>query len=191
MKGGRSMIYLELFISFFKVGLFSIGGGYASLPLIQNEVVVNHAWLSLKTFTDVITIAEMTPGPIALNAATFVGTKVAGTSGSIVATIGVILPSFLILSLLSYLYFKYQNLDAIQGMLQGIRPTVVALIFGAGLSILMLSLFGHSKNLVLSELNYLHVVFVALALFLVRKMKLSPIIVMLCIGLLNVLMTMI
>lgn len=183
------MIYLDLFLSFFQVGLFSIGGGYASLPLIQNQVVVQHGWLTLKTFTDIITIAEMTPGPIALNAATFVGTKVAGTPGAIVATVAVILPSFLILSLLSYLYFKYQNLDAIQGMLQGIRPTVVALIFGAGLSILILSLFGHSKQIIFSELNYVHVIYVCIAFYLVRAKKLSPIIVMLSIGLLNVLIS--
>ncbi len=181
------MNLLELFISFFKVGMFSIGGGYAALPLIQNQVVHVHQWLTLEMFSDVITIAEMTPGPIALNAATFVGNQVAGVPGAVVSTIGVITPSFIILSLLSYLYFKYKQLDVVQAVLKGIRPAVVALILGAGLSILILSLFGHSKEVVFEHFNYLHLLFVMIAFVMIRKFKWHPILVMVSVGLLNVL----
>ena len=95
------MILLKLFWSFFQIGMFSIGGGMAAMPLIQNQVVDLHQWLSLTEFTDLITIAEMTPGPIAINAATFVGIKVAGFSGAIIATIGCIFPSCVIVSILA------------------------------------------------------------------------------------------
>ena len=87
------MIYLELLCSFFKIGLFSIGGGYAAMPLIQNQVVDVHTWLTMTQFADIMTIAEMTPGPIAINSATFVGIQVAGIPGAIIATVGCILPS--------------------------------------------------------------------------------------------------
>ena len=82
------MIYLQLLWSFLQVGLFSIGGGYAAMPLIQNQVVTSHAWLTMREFTDLITIAEMTPGPIAVNSATFVGIRIAGVPGALVATLG-------------------------------------------------------------------------------------------------------
>ena len=97
-------ILLQLFLSFVQIGLFSIGGGYAAMPLIQSEVVANHAWLTMSEFTDLITIAEMTPGPIAINSATFVGIRIAGLPGAIIATFGVILPSLFIVSLLAYIY---------------------------------------------------------------------------------------
>ena len=110
------MFLLELFWSFFQVGLFSIGGGMAAMPLIQNQVVDIHGWLTLTEFTDLITIAEMTPGPIAINSATFVGIKVIGIQGAIVATLGCILPSCIIVSTLAFIYFKYKDVDVIKGI---------------------------------------------------------------------------
>ena len=92
------MIYLQLFLSFLQVGMFSIGGGYAAMPLIQNQVVTSHSWLTMSEFTDLITIAEMTPGPIAVNSATFVGIRIAGIPGALIATFGCILPSCIIVS---------------------------------------------------------------------------------------------
>ena len=94
------MIYLQLFLSFLKIGLFSFGGGYAALPLIQGQVVTAHGWLSTGEFTDLITISQMTPGPIAINGATFVGIKIAGLPGAFVATLGCITPSCIIVTLL-------------------------------------------------------------------------------------------
>lgn len=95
------MIYLELFWSFFQIGLFSIGGGYAAIPLIQNQVVDVRPWLTMTQFADIMTIAEMTPGPIAINAATFVGIQVARLPGAIIATIGCIVPSCVIVMALA------------------------------------------------------------------------------------------
>lgn len=95
------MIYWQLFLSFVQVGMFSIGGGYAAMPLIQSQVVEQHAWLTMQEFTDLITIAEMTPGPIAVNSATFVGLRIASLPGAIIATLGCITPALIFVSLLS------------------------------------------------------------------------------------------
>ena len=131
------MIYLQLFWSFLQIGLFSIGGGYAAMPLIQAQVVHNHAWLDMSEFTDLITIAEMTPGPIAVNSATFVGIRIAGIPGALVATFGCILPSLFIVSLLTFIYYRYKKLSVLQSVLASLRPAVVALIASAGISILL------------------------------------------------------
>ena len=122
------MIFVQLFLSFLQVGLFSVGGGYAAIPLIQNQVVELHPWLSLQEFTDLVTIAEMTPGPIAVNSATFVGIRIAGIPGAIIATLGCITPAIILVSLLAYIYGKYQNLSVLQNVLSCLRPAVVALI---------------------------------------------------------------
>lgn len=95
------MIYLQLFWSFLQIGLFSFGGGYAAMPLIQGQVVTSHGWLTMSEFTDLITISQMTPGPIAVNSATFVGLKIAGIPGAVVATVGCILPSCIIVTILA------------------------------------------------------------------------------------------
>ena len=100
------MIYLQLFLSFLQIGAFSFGGGYAAMPLIQNQVVQLHPWLSQSEFTDLITISQMTPGPIAINSATFVGIKIAGMPGALVATLGCILPSCIIVTIIAYLYMR-------------------------------------------------------------------------------------
>ena len=129
------MIYLELFWSFFQIGLFSFGGGYASLPLIQHQVVELHPWLTMTQFSDIITISQMTPGPVAINSATFVGIQIAGLPGAIIATLGCTLPSCIIISILAYVYYRYRSLSMIQGVLSGLRPAVVAMIAGAGVSL--------------------------------------------------------
>jgi chromate transporter len=174
------MIYLQLLWSFFKVGLFSFGGGYAAMPLIQNEVVNLHGWLSLTEFTDLITISQMTPGPIAINAATFVGIKIAGLGGALVATLGNILPSTILVSLLAWIYSKYQNLFVIKGILAGLRPTVVALILSAGLSILILSFWGiDGVSWNLRSIDYIAVALFMAGLLLLRKFKPNPVFVIL------------
>ena len=136
------MIYLELLWSFMQIGLFSIGGGYAAMPLIQHQVVDLHPWLTMVQFADIMTIAEMTPGPIAINAATFVGIQVAGIPGAIVATLGCVLPSCVIVLTLAYVYSRFRNLSAVQGVLSGLRPAVVAMIASAGISLMFLSFYG-------------------------------------------------
>ena len=126
---------MELLWSFFQIGLFSIGGGYAAMPLIQHQVVDLHPWLTMTQFADIMTIAEMTPGPITVNSATFVGIRMAGIPGALVATMGCILPSLIIVSLLSWLYEKYRSMDAMQAVLACLRPAVVALIIGPVLTL--------------------------------------------------------
>lgn len=177
------MIYFELFLSFFQVGAFSIGGGYVALPLIQNQVVDIHGWLTLTEFTDLITISQMTPGPIAINSATFVGTRIAGLPGAIIATLGCILPSCIIVSLLAYLYFKYTDILVIKEILGVLRPAIVALIASAGLTILILSFWnGNEFSTHLNKIDFIAVGVFALAIMLLRKFKLNPIYVMLIAG---------
>jgi len=174
------MIFLKLFWSFFQIGLFSIGGGYAAMPLIQTQVVDLNHWLTTTEFIDLITISQMTPGPIAINSATFVGIRIAGVGGAIVSTIGCILPSCIIVSFLAWLYFKYRELSMIQGVLEGLRPAVVALIASAGLSILVLSFWGERGFSL--NINYIDCISVGLftsSLFILRKFKLDPLFVML------------
>ena len=131
------MIYFQLFLSFFQIGLFSFGGGYAAMPLIQGQVVQGYGWLSMSEFTDLITLSQMTPGPIAVNSATFVGSKIAGIPGALAATFGCILPSCILVTLLAKLYLKYREMAMLQGILHSLRPAVVAMIGSAGISILV------------------------------------------------------
>lgn len=119
------------FPNLFKIGLFSFGGGYAMLPLIQKEIVTNNSWLNLSQFVDVVAISQVTPGPIAINAATFVGYKMAGIFGSAAATLGVVTPSLIVVLSLTLLFLKYNTLDTVQAAFTGIRPAVVALIAAA------------------------------------------------------------
>lgn len=173
------MIYLELFFCFFKIGLFSFGGGYAAMSLIQSQVVLGHHWLEMSEFADLITIAEMTPGPIAVNAATFVGQRLAGLPGALICTLGCITPSLIIVLLLSWLYCRYSNLDTVQGVLVGLRPAVIAMIASAGLTLLLLALFGSSDwhTLSLSDFRGIECGLFVLCLFLLRRYKVSPILI--------------
>ena len=173
------MIYLQLFLAFSQIGAFSFGGGYAAMPLIQAQVVTNHAWISTSDFIDLVTIAEMTPGPIAVNAATFVGNQVAGIPGALVATLGVVLPSCLFVTALAWLYQKYRSLTLMQGILQSLRPAVVAMIFGAGLTILLPTLFASGTVSFLAGNFQIRaaLLFIA-ALICLRVWKLNPILVM-------------
>ena len=173
---------LTLYLAFFQVGLFAFGGGLAALPLIREQVVVIHGWLDMATFADLVTIAEMTPGPIALNAATFVGTRVGGLLGAVIATLGSISPSLIIVLILARIYQKWKEKPAFQGVLSGLRPAAVALIAAAGLSIAVLAFFGPGNAASFQNLDLLAVGCFALALFVLRKWKLSPILVMLSTG---------
>lgn len=175
------MIYLQLFWSFVQVGTFSIGGGYAAMPLIQNQVVYLHPWLTMGQFTDLVTIAEMTPGPIALNSATFVGMQIGGFAGAVVATLGCTLPSVIIASILAFIYYRYQGVSVMRSILGSLRPAVVALIASAGLSILrQVALQG--KPPAISNLNWLGLAIFCGAFFVLRKFKWNPIRVMLLCG---------
>lgn len=177
------MIYLELLWSFIQIGLFSIGGGYAAMPLIQSQVVDAHGWLTMTQFADIMAIAEMTPGPIAINSATFVGIQVAGLPGAIIATIGCVLPSCVIVMMLAYMYYRFRGLSMVQGILAGLRPAVVAMIASAGLSLMILSFYGERMLPEdLGGVNLISVVIFAAAFYVLRKWKANPIYIMLGAG---------
>ncbi len=126
------MIYLQLFYTFFIIGIFTFGGGYAMLSLIQNEVVVNHAWVTAQEFTDMIAISQMTPGPIGINSATYIGYTVTGNIfGSAVATTAVMLPSFLIILFICKLYEKFRKSNIFALILKTLRPIVIGMIAAA------------------------------------------------------------
>ena len=160
------MIYWQLFLSFLQIGMFSFGGGYAALPLIQEQVVTQHGWLSRSEFTDLITISQMTPGPIAVNSATFVGIRLAGFLGALAATFGCILPSCILVTALSYLYLKYRKMSMLQGVLETLRPAVVSMIAAAG--------FMSTK--------WDSIVIFVVAVWLLKKKNWNPILVMVLSG---------
>lgn len=133
-------IYLDLFLTFFKIGAFTFGGGYAMLPFVQQEVIA-HKWMTMTELIDFIAVSESTPGPFAVNVATYVGTHMAGLSGAFCATLGVIMPSFLIILLIARAYEKFKNSAAVKSVMTGLKPAVVGLIGAAVLTVAM-SVFG-------------------------------------------------
>lgn len=167
----------ELVWVFFQIGLLSVGGGYAAIPLIKALVVDGHAWLTAEEFANLMTIAEMTPGPIAVNAATFVGMRLHGFPGALAATMGCILPSLLLVSLLSVLYARFRSGRAMQTVLGSLRPVVVALIASAALSIVQVAAV-HSDGAV----SLPGVVLMVAAFAALRWKKWNPILVMLASG---------
>lgn len=178
------MIYLQIFLAFAQIGLFSFGGGYAAVPLIQSQIVEINHWMEMDQFADLITIAEMTPGPIAINCATFVGQQVAGVPGAILCTLGYVAPPFLVALFLIRLYMKYRNLRVVHGMITGLRPAVVAMIASAALSLFVLALFDSSlAQLQITDFRVVEAVLFVVSLVLVRKFKVHPIVVIFGCGL--------
>lgn len=177
------MIYIELFWVFFQIGMFSFGGGYAALPLIQAQVVDTYGWLNMREFADIITISQMTPGPIAINSATFVGTRIAGFWGATVATFGCVLPSSIIVLLLSILYKKYRNLKHVQGVLSGLHPAIIGLIASAGAAMIIQALWNGGPILFqIGSIDFIAVALIALCVLALRKTKIDPIFIMLGAG---------
>ena len=131
------MIYLQLFYVYLKIGFFGFGGGYAMLSLIQNEVVVRNAWITNQQFADIVAISQMTPGPIALNSATYIGYTVTGNVwGSAIATLAVSLPSLTLMLLLTRFYMKLHDNKYVTGAMFGMQPAVIGLIAAAALLLL-------------------------------------------------------
>lgn len=174
------MLLLKLFFAFIQVGLFSVGGGYAAIPLIQEQIVNIHELMTMEEFSDLITVAEMTPGPISINSATFVGMRIAGIPGVLICTIGCIIPSFCICLILAHFYYKYRSMSGVQIVLGAMRPAVVALIASAGASILMLGLFqAELREMALGNIRIVELGIFAVALFLLRKFKSNAITIIL------------
>ncbi|MGF7058874.1 chromate transporter [Brassicibacter mesophilus] len=166
------MKLLNAFIAFFKIGAFTLGGGYAMLPLIQAEVVDKKKWLSNEEFIDTIAIAQSSPGPVAVNSSIFIGYKLSGVIGSIVCTLGVVLPSFISILLIVKFLYQYRNNEIIDQVFSGIRPAVVALIFS--------SVYKLAKT---SKLNKYTLLISLLSLMVIVLFNVSPIIVILSGGL--------
>ena len=172
------MTLLDLFLSFLQTGLFSVGGGYVAIPLIRSQTVDVHGWLTEAEFMDLATIAEMTPGPIVVNGATFVGLKIAGVPGALVATFGAILPSLIIVSLLAHIYRRFREMPLLQSVLASLRPAVVALIAAAGINMLLQVAFGGRNAVALANARWAGIALFAAAFFALRKWKANPILVM-------------
>lgn len=166
------MILLTLFLAFFQVGAIAFGGGYAILPFLDEVMVQKHAWLTSNEIVDIITISQMTPGPIAINAATFVGTKIAGLAGSIVATTANIMPQFILMIILSKLVFSNKKITFMDHIIKGLKPGMVALIFIATLTMLHNSVFNGvtlTFSNILSNINPTSLVTFILGLILYKK----------------------
>ena len=182
------MLLLKLFFSFIQVGLFSVGGGYAAIPLIQEQIVNIHHLMTMEEFSDLITVAEMTPGPISINSSTFVGMRIAGIGGVLLCSLGCIIPSFVILA---YFYYKYRTVGGVQTVLSALRPAVVALITSAGTSILMLALFQTDIfSASLKDIRFVELGIFLVALFLLRKFKTNAITIILGSGVVGTLIYM-
>jgi chromate transporter len=162
------LIILQLYLSFLKIGLFSIGGGYVMLPLLEKEFIAVKGWLTATEFVDIIAIAEMTPGPIAINTATFIGYKAGGFWGSLFATAGVITPSAVLVLLAATALKHFYHNRLVQAVFSGLRPAVLALIAGAAVSVARATV-----------LNLSAAVFAAAAFLLLIFTRLHPILILL------------
>ncbi len=168
-------LIFDLFKTFFLLGAFSFGGGMASMELIRSRVVSQHGWLTNSEFTDLISISEMTPGPLGINIASFTGTQIAGVPGTIAATVGYVLPPVIIVMLMAYFYFKYRKLSVVDGVLKGLRPAVVAMILSSVVKLAGNAWWDGIENFNLPATNWIAFILTALALVLIQKKIIGPI----------------
>ena len=172
-----------LFVVFLKIGLFSSGGGYAIIPLIQEQVVGKHGWISEKMFTDIITISQMTPGPLAVNTSTFVGLQIGGPAGAVAATIGGVLCGILISLTLYHFFRTHQKSDYVMEVLNGLKSASLGLIISAAVTIVLLALYGGNPlGFNLLSLNWTALFLFLTMLFILRKRKTNPVVILLISG---------
>lgn len=178
------MIYLKLFLTFLEIGAVSFGGGYAMISMIREKVLL-HGWLGEAELLNMVAVAESTPGPIAVNMATFVGAAEGGVLGALVATLGVVLPSFCIILLIAALIRNFLRFAGVRAFLSGVRPAVVALIFATGVTLLLGTVFGVSRVGVAPLVDWKGLSLLALLVLLafvlkrVTKKRASPILMIL------------
>lgn len=181
------MLYLQLFYTFFKIGLFGFGGGYAMLSMIQGEVVTQYGWLSSQEFTDIVAISQMTPGPIGINAATYVGYTASGNVwGSVIATFAVVLPSFILMLTISKFFLKYQKHPAVESVFKGLRPAVVGLLASAALVLMNTENFGSPSTDTYSFV--VSVILFLIAFIGTRKFRINPILMIVACGIAGLLL---
>ena len=183
------MIFLELFYTFLKIGLFSFGGGYGMLSVIQAEVVARHSWISSSEFADIVAVSQMTPGPIGINSATYVGytavvnsggTEIMGILGSLTASFAVMLPSVVLMLIVSRFFVKYKGSSCVEAVFKGIRPAVVGLIASAALLLMTKDNFGSLSE---NPLQFWVSVMLFVAAFIAMKFfKVSPLLLLLLAG---------
>ena len=181
------MIYLQLFLNFLQIGAFTFGGGYAMIPMMQ-EIALSLNWITEEELINFIAVSESTPGPFAVNMATYIGAHTGGIFGSFVATLGVVLPSFIIILIVARFYIAFKENKYVAGCMNGLRPTVVALISSAVISIGLTVFFpsGINLNVFSAKEFYISLFIFALALFLSKKKK-SPIIIIIVSAVLGIL----
>lgn len=168
-------ILIQLFLTFAKIGTFSIGGGYAMLPFIQREVITNHHWMTVQEFSDVLAISQMTPGPVAINSATYVGYTTGGILGSIAATLGVVLPSFFMIMIIATFFIKLYEKKATKAVFKGIRPGVLGLLAAAAYTVTITSV---------SDFKSVIIFIISFAVLFIKKV--DPIMVILGAALLGI-----
>lgn len=170
------MIILKLIQVFFLLGAFSFGGGLGSMELIRNRVVDQQMWLTNAEFTDIISISEMTPGPLGINIASFVGTRVAGVPGTIAATLSYVAPAVVIVILMAKVYFKYRNLGIVKAVLNSLHPAVAAMVISAALRLCANAWWGGGiADFRFENLNYVGIGLSFVMLVLLQKKKLGPV----------------
>jgi chromate transporter len=185
------MVYLELLWIFFKIGLFSIGGGYAMLPLINSELVA-YGLMTQAEVADIVAISQITPGPFAINAATFAGVKTGGIFGGMVATLAVVLPSLIIATLLARYFFKFEDNVIVKRVMWGLRPVVTGLIAAAAAAMALPALLSVESVSVIqwsslfSGIDIPSIIIALVSGFTIIKLKASPILVILAAGVLGV-----
>ena len=174
-------LLLEIVFTFMQISILSFGGGYASMSLVEKQIVTIKHWMTYKEFSDIVTIDELTPGPVAINAATFVGIKMAGIPGAIAATIGAILPPCIIAFIMVKLYYRYRKMKAVNGALSGLRCMAVAMVISTTISIFLNALINNEVK----SIDYIFLLLFSFAFFILRKYKPNPLLIMFICGIIG------
>lgn len=167
------MMYLKLFYEFFKIGLFTFGGGYAMIPVVE-DVVLKNNWLTIDQFNTMLGICESTPGPMAVNMATYIGTNQGNLLGSVIATIGVVLPSYLIILIISSILTKFDENKYVKRFINGIKPIIASLVIITGLVLLLNCIFSYNEfnsEIMVNEISLITFINIVLISFLYKKIK--------------------
>lgn len=183
------MIYLKLYLEFFKIGLFTIGGGLATLPFLQ-ELIDKYGWITSEELLDMIAISESTPGPIGVNMATFVGYKTTGVWGGVIATFGIVTPSLIIIIIIAHYFAKFNEEPIVESSFYGIRPAVAGIIGAAGFEVAKISIFNFNKYIesknILDIIDYKAMILFIFMMFAINKYKKHPIIYIIAAGFIGV-----
>lgn len=186
----KGYVLRKLFFACLYLSTFTFGGGYVIVTLLKEKFVDQYHWIEEDEMLDLVAIAQSSPGAIAVNSATFVGMQISGILGAVIATLGCILPSCIIVTLLAYVYMKYRNMSLLQGTLASLRPAVVAMIAKAGVTILISAFFlDGTVNLIRQNVCVQMIVFFVIAMILLRKFKVNPILAMVLCGVANVVLS--